>query len=248
MDRLDRVVGSDVRRESSGVSPERGGSVVSLKAEYNRISSKGFGQCLCGGRQVVVAQWNRNSRKESAGQQCESQVQCRAGKKLGVSGVDGESWFGLEIARRFRPGRKPPTEADQTDRTGQPGAPARQGASANYDSWRGAAGTERKSSDFSAHPDFTFTFFDCSVSLCQKDLKLKCSLFNTLLSNQCVSPGRGLLRDLPATFLDARLFVHTSISGITRPHDKERLVANSNTPPQTRVRMASTLDSIGRPS
>jgi hypothetical protein len=87
----------------------------------------------------------------------------QAGKKLGVSGVDGESWFGLEIARRFRPGRKPPTEADQIDRTGQPGAPARQGASANYDSWRGPAGAERKSSDFSEpHPDFTFTFFYCS--------------------------------------------------------------------------------------
>jgi hypothetical protein len=105
------VVLSDVRRESSGVSPERGGSVLSLKAEYNRISSKAFGQCLYGGRQVVVAQWNRNSRKESTVQQCESQVQ--AGKKLGVSGADGESWFGDRST--LRPGHKPPTEAGQTD-------------------------------------------------------------------------------------------------------------------------------------
>lgn len=130
------VVLGDVRRESSGVSPERGGSVLSLKAEYNRISSKAFGQCLCGGRQVVVAQWNRNSRKESAVQQCESQVQ--AGKKLGVSGVDGESWFGDRST--LCPGHKP----KRTRQTGQPGAPARQGASANYDSWRWAAGASER--------------------------------------------------------------------------------------------------------
>jgi hypothetical protein len=102
---VELVVLGDVRRESSGVSPERGGSVLSLRAEYNRISSKAFGQCLCGGRQVVVAQWNRNSRKESAVQQCECEGQVQAGKSWEYLGVDGESWFGDRST--LRPGHKP---------------------------------------------------------------------------------------------------------------------------------------------
>lgn len=154
------VVLSDVRRESSGVSPERGGSVLSLKAEYNRISSKAFGQCLYGGRQVVVAQWNRNSRKESAVQQCESQVQ--AGKKLGVSGVDGESWFGDRST--LRPGHKPPTEAGQPDGQGSQVRPHARAQVPIMIPGVGPQGAERKSSDFSEpHPDFTF--FDRSVCL-----------------------------------------------------------------------------------
>ena len=83
---------------------------------------------------MVVAQWNRNSRKESAVQQCEREPSA-GGKKVG-SILELTERVGLENRSTLRPGHKP----KRTSQTGQQVAPARQGASANYDSWRGAAG------------------------------------------------------------------------------------------------------------
>ena len=57
------------------------------------------------------------------------------GKKVG-SILELTERVGLEIARRFAQD----TNRSGPARQGQQVAPARQGASANYDSWRGAAG------------------------------------------------------------------------------------------------------------
>jgi hypothetical protein len=174
---------------------------------------------------VVVAQWNRNSRKESAVQQCESQVQ--AGKQLELT-----ERVGLEIARRF---------AQDTNRSG----PARQGSRLRpharaqvpiiFLAW-GRRGERRSRVILVNHTQLPSCKALQRISL----LGLQCVfmpdgfdvavLFQHSASQAMCETWPRTLEVLPATFHNARLFVQTVILA-SHGHDKERLVANSNTPP-----------------